>query len=125
MEEDLRALLLGAPAVAALVGLRVNFGRHPQGEPLPALVLTTVSDREGLTLDGPDGLQRARVQIDCWAASYGEAKHLSRAVRERLHGHAGGGFRALILDGARDLGAPEAPGRPFRVSLDFLVTYSA
>ncbi|RHZ90510.1 DUF3168 domain-containing protein [Cereibacter sphaeroides] len=125
MEEDLRALLLDVPAITALVGPRVNFGRHPQGEPLPALVLTTVSDREGLTLDGPDGLQRARVQIDCWADHYGEAKHLSRAVRQRLHGHAGGGFRALILEAERDLGAPEAPGRPFRVSLDFLVTYSA
>ncbi|SNT43578.1 Protein of unknown function [[Luteovulum] sphaeroides subsp. megalophilum] len=125
MEEDLRALLLGAPAITALAGTRINFGRHPQGDPLPALVLTTVSDREGLTLDGPDGLQRARVQIDCYAASYGEAKRLSRAVRDLLHGHAGGGFRALILEAARDLGAPEAPGRPFRVSLDFLVTYSA
>ncbi|MEA5163099.1 DUF3168 domain-containing protein, partial [Cereibacter johrii] len=90
MEEDLRALLLGAPAITELVGPRVNFGRHPQGEPLPALVLSTISDREGLTLSGPDGLQRARVQIDCWAASYGEAKRLSRAVRDLLHGHAGG-----------------------------------
>ncbi|WP_172599796.1 DUF3168 domain-containing protein [Cereibacter sphaeroides] len=71
MEEALRALLLGTPAITALVDRRVNFGAHPQGEPLPALVLTTVSDREGLTLGGPDGLQQARVQIDCYAESYG------------------------------------------------------
>ncbi|RHZ91360.1 DUF3168 domain-containing protein [Cereibacter sphaeroides] len=126
MEEALRALLLDVPAVAALVGPRVNFGRHPQGEPLPALVLTTVSDREGLTLAGPDGLQRARVQIDCYAESYGAAKQLSRAVRAVLHGHSGGGFQGVFLDGARDLREPgDDTGRPFRVSLDFLTIYSA
>ncbi|RHZ91151.1 DUF3168 domain-containing protein [Cereibacter sphaeroides] len=126
MEEALRALLLASGGVTALAAKRVNFGSHPQGDPLPALVLNTISDREGLTVSGPDGVQQARVQIDCYAESYGAAKQLSRAVRAVLHGHSGGGFQGVFLDGARDLREPgDDTGRPYRVSLDFLTIYSA
>ncbi|ABN78420.1 DUF3168 domain-containing protein [Cereibacter sphaeroides] len=126
MEQALRALLLASSGVTALTEKRVNFGSHPQGAGFPYVVLNTISDREGLTVNGPDGLQQARVQIDCFAETYMAAKQLSRAVRAVLHGHSGGGFQGVFLDGARDLREPgDDTGRPYRVSLDFLTIYSA
>ncbi|MGP3699193.1 DUF3168 domain-containing protein [Rhodobacter sp. NSM] len=126
MEEALRALLLASSGVTALAGTRVNFGSHSQGAGFPYVVLNTISDREGLTISGPDGMQQARVQIDCYAKTYMAAKQLSRAVRAVLHGHSGGGFQGVFLDGTRDQREPgDDTARPYRVSLDFLTIYSA
>ena len=122
MEEALRTLLTSSAAITAIApASRINWGVHPQGAPLPALVLNTISDAEGLHMQGPDGLSEGRVQIDAYAHSYGGAKDLSRAVRTVLHGYRGGGFRLVQHVATRDSregGANEAE-RPFRVSMDF------
>ncbi|WP_417723957.1 tail completion protein gp17 [Salipiger sp.] len=76
MEEELRAMLRAETAVAALVGARVYWGERPQGDPLPAVVLTVVDDREGSTLSGGDGLFLGMVQADCYALDLGAAKRL-------------------------------------------------
>lgn len=129
MEEDLRAALLGAPAVAGLVGTRVAWGELPQGAGLPGVVLQLVSQPREHVLDGVVGLVRSRVQVDCWAESYAGAKALGRAVAARLDGFDGavGGtlFQGLFRDGARDGREPGAPGSAgyFRVSFDFLVNH--
>ena len=122
MEEQLRAALLASSGVTALAPApRINWGTHPQGEPLPALVLNVISDAEGLTMQGPDGLSEGRVQIDAYAMTYGEAKTLSRAVRSVLHGYRGGGFRLVQHVATRDSreGGTNEAERPFRVSMDF------
>ena len=129
MEEEIRALLRAAPAVAAHVAGRVNFGAHPQAAPFPALVLNTVGDVEGIDLDGRAGIASARVQVDCYAATYGAAKLLSRAVLATLNGHTGG--PAAVVQGiapagsrdGRETGANEA-AQPFRVSIDFELTFN-
>ncbi|MGB1389498.1 MAG: DUF3168 domain-containing protein [Paracoccaceae bacterium] len=126
MEELIRALLLADGGVAALAGDRVNFGSHPQGEGWPGVVLNTISDAEGYTLRGPDGLSRARVQADCYALTYGEAKRFSRAVRTVLSGHSDSGMQGVFHAGSRDgrEGGTNEAERPYRVSLDFLITYN-
>lgn len=126
MEELIRALLLADAAVASFVGDRVNFGTHPQGSPFPGLVLNTIGDAEGVNIDGPDGISQGRVQVDCYASSYGGAKLLSRAVRRVLSGHAGGAIQGVFHAGSRDSreGGTNEADRPFRVSLDFTVTYT-
>ena len=128
MEEALRALLTSSAAVTAIApAARINWGTHPQGAPLPALVLNVISDAEGLTMQGPDGLSEGRMQADAYAMTYGEAKQLSRAVRAVLHGHSGGGFdlvQHVATRDSREGGSNEAE-RPFRVSLDFTTAWRA
>lgn len=127
MEEALRALLVGATSVTALVGTRINWGAHPQGDPWPGLVLNLVSGADGMTMQGPDHLNMGRVQIDCYADSYGEAKTVSRAVIDALNGYRGAGFRGVFHASTRDSreGGTNEPDRPYRVSLDFMVNWRA
>ena len=126
MEEQLRALLLNDGGVSSHVANRVNFGTHPQGQPFPAVVLTTISDIEGYTLQGPNGVSEARVQVDCYAESYGAAKLLSRAVRSLLSGYQNGAFQGVFLAGSRDSreGGSNDAERPYRTSMDFMVQFT-
>jgi hypothetical protein len=123
MEEAFVALLRGSAAVIAIApATSINFGAHPQGTPLPGIVLNVVSDFESMTMQGPDGLSQGRVQADCYADTYTQAKQLSRAVRAALSGYRGGGFRLVEHVATRDSreGGTNEADRPFRASLDFM-----
>jgi hypothetical protein len=127
MEEDLRAVLLGSSAVTDLAGMRINFGSHPQGAVLPGAVLTVIDGVEGMTYKGPDGLQTARVQIDCYGVTYLAAKTLARAVIALLHGYKDTAFLGVFHLSSRDSreGASNEADRPFRTSLDFMTHWRA
>jgi hypothetical protein len=123
MEEALRAMLGAVPAISARVAARINWGLAPQGQALPCLTLTVVTDGPvDHSLDGP-GLSRARVQVDCWAATYGEAKVLSRAVRTALDAWQGGVITGAFLAGARDLPDDDSVTPNHRVTMDFIINY--
>jgi hypothetical protein len=121
MELQLRALLL---ASLGLPAARISWGEHPQSITSPYVVLTRISDGQGLTLKGPDMLTRSRVQIDIYAPVYSAAKQVSDAVKALLHGYRGAGFRLVSHDGTRDSreGGEDAD-RLHRISMDFLVTW--
>lgn len=121
MEEEFRALLTGNAAVTAIVGGRINFGAHPQGQPLPAIVLNTVSDIEDYHMNGAGGLSTGRVQVDVYAGTYGAAKIAARAAKAALHFYRGGGFFLITHISSRDTreGGSNEADRPFRVGLDF------
>lgn len=126
MEEEFRALLTGSAAVTALVpASRISFGAHPQGAGWPGIVLQTVSAFKEAHMQGPDGLLRGRVQVDCYALTYAEAKRVARAVIETLHARAIGGFRPILWVAARDSreGGTNEADRPFRSSLDFTIAW--
>ena len=126
MEEEFRAILLASTAVTGIVGIRINWGAHPQGSAMPAIVLTTISANNGHTMASPDMLQESRVQVDCDGMTYGATKALSRAVLATLDGYEGGNFQGIFHAGTRDGregGANEAD-RPFRVSMDFMTHWS-
>jgi hypothetical protein len=137
MEEQLRALLLASSGVTALCGTRIDFGANAQGAAFPRVVMFTIGDAEGHNLQGPDGHSVGRVQVDCYALTYGQSKQLSRAVRAVLDGHStnrlqaalsggGGGFQGVFLAGSRDTreGGTNEADRPFRVSLDFITHFN-
>jgi hypothetical protein len=126
MEEDLRAILLASSGVTALVGTRINFGTHPQGQLMPAIVLNTISADNGHTNSGPDSLLTGRVQVDSYGLTYGATKALSRAVLAALDGYRGGSFQGIFHAGSRDSreGGSNEADRPYRVSTDFLTNWS-
>jgi hypothetical protein len=122
MENQLIAILHATTAITSLApASRINWGSHPQGLGLPALVLNVIDDADGVTLKGRDGLFQGRVQVDCYATTYSGAKLLSRAVRDTLQAYRGGGFRLIEHVATRDNreGGSNEAERPYRVSLDF------
>ncbi len=80
MEAALRARLLAAAPVIALVGQRVTWVERPQGAALPAITLQNVTDERAQNFSGFDGLQPGYVQVDVWALTYASAKALKEAV---------------------------------------------
>ena len=108
-------------------GTRVYPGARPQGSALPALVFNRIDGAPLYADDGEVGLAQARVQIDCWAATYTAAKQLARAVKASLSGFVGeaGGvdFPSILIDAERDLreGGSNAAEYLFRTSIDFIV----
>lgn len=125
MEEAFRAILMASASVTVLTGTRINWGAHPQGQPLPAIVLTVVDDGEGHTYLGPDGLSRGRVQVDCYGSTYMDAKAVARAVRTVLDGYRGGSFSGVFHAASRESreGGTDEADRPFRCSLDFMTNW--
>lgn len=125
MEEEFRALLQAAPTVTALAPGGVHWGERPQGSPLPAVVLHVIDGAEGATLQGTDGLDVGRVQVDAWALAQTDAIRLRRAIESLLHGYRGGGFRGIFADGRRGdraTGSNEDE-RPFRAQVDFITNW--
>lgn len=84
MEPALIAKLLASAGVTALVSTRINWTRRPQGEALPAIVLHRIDGAPDVHHGGRSGLVQSRVQVDCWAASYGSAKAIARAVENAV-----------------------------------------
>jgi hypothetical protein len=127
MEEAIIARLLADSGLAAIVGTRVFPGSRPQGSALPAVVMNRISGGPLYADDGEVGLEQARIQIDCWAESYGEAKLLARAVTACLSAFDGTvgatTFEFIELENERDLreGGSDAATYPFRTALDFVV----
>ncbi len=89
IDEGLVAYLAGFPGVAAEVGERIYPAPLPQGVELPAVTYSDVSNTASYSHDGPDCLQRARYQIDHWAATREAATRVERATRAALSGFRG------------------------------------
>lgn len=123
MEEELRAIIAGDPAVLDLVpGDSIVWGRR---NGLPAVALWRVTGRPDYHLKGASGLEESVVQIDCWGASYGQAKMLARAIKAVISGRHGGVFRSIFIDNERDgheaadgASDPDTPSDFYRTSLD-------
>jgi hypothetical protein len=121
MEEEIRALIQGIPGVPA----SINWGAMPRGTPLPGVVLNVISDLGTHHQEGPTDVSEARVQVDVYAATYGEAKLAARAIRKVLDGYKGGTILGAFLQMARDSSEEgETPDeRAYRVMQDFGIIY--
>lgn len=126
METSFRALLTSSAPITALAPAdRLTWGRLGQGKPFPAAVLRTVSNIQGMTQQGPDGLWQGRVQIDCYGLTFADALALAEAIIARLNGYRDDHFRLIVLDARRDHDETSAADRPHRISLDFLTHWRA
>ncbi|NBE05931.1 DUF3168 domain-containing protein [Paragemmobacter ruber] len=120
MEEVLRALLR-----AALPGVAVDWGENDARAAVPRVRLMRVSGGAEYANDGPVGLHRARVQVDCIGATYGAAKGLARQVKAAVGGYRGGMLAGVFVDSERDLsGGTAATGKTLAgVAVDLRVHY--
>lgn len=130
MQEAFRALLLADGGIAAVVDSdprRIAWGMRPRGTALPAVALHLIDGIPDYAMEGPSGLEQARVQADCWGNTYASATLLSRAVKSVLSGLSatqdGIHFQGVFIDSERDLQdeGTDAEDELFRVSIDFQV----
>ena len=128
MEEDLRARLLANTPLAAIVGARIAWIDRPKV--LPAITLQLIGSGREYTYQGPTGFSGARVQVDCWGASYGSAKAVARATFSAIEPpllQGGTRFAQSFLQGDPDFPPEDLPGgvTAYRVNMDFIVWHRA
>jgi hypothetical protein len=122
------------PAVAGLgVGARIYWGVRPQGSPLPALVLVTISSVPDQLLEGEGDVWQSRVQLEGYARTHLEATNIAKAASAALLDEATVGtdpdtmeFEPGERTGPRDLAEPDETGKPVhRVIMDSIIRHSA
>lgn len=128
MEQALSAYLRDSVPVAAIVGVRIEWGLRPQGASLPALGLTIVSRIPIDSDEGDSALSTSRVQADCWASTMTGAKALAGTLKAALSGRH---FQSLDVtfdvwteletDFAAEIDKGGVPIH--RVSVDFLINH--
>jgi hypothetical protein len=110
--------------VTALVSTRINWSRRPQGSALPCIVLTRIDGAPDVHHAGRSGLVQSRVQVDCWASTYGAAKAIARAVEDAVTAQAftqgATRFDVILIADERDNTFDEITPL-FRTSLDLMV----
>jgi hypothetical protein len=126
MEHGIIARLLASGGVTAHVSTRVYPGRRPQASALPAIDVASISGAPVYTDQGSAGLATARIEVNCWGATYTSAKQVARAVTAALSaffGEVGGvRFQFILKDAERDFseGGSNVAEYLFRTSLDFI-----
>lgn len=127
MQQALRARLLADAGVNAIAGNRIDWGWRIQGAALPAVTLLTISDPRPQHLKGFQPLRETRVQLDCWAETYGEARALAEAaIAAAVPEQSGNGiaFNRALVDGMEDRGEQTDTGFVHRTSIDLIVWWS-
>jgi len=125
MEIALRSHLAGRTALANLVGERIQWAVRDAVSPCVAMHL--IDAPPDWHLKGPSGVTIARVQIDCWDATYLGAKAVGDALLEALPavGAVVGNVKFLgaqPIDLERDRFG-EAPNLLFRTRIDVRVSF--
>lgn len=80
MQGALRARLLAAAPVTALVSQRIYWVDRPQGSSLPVIRLQVVSDPRPQHLKGFQTLRETRVQVSVLAETYASARAVTEAA---------------------------------------------
>ena len=108
IETTVRTILTGSESVAARATGGIHFNAAPQNERRARIVLTTVDDLTEFNHEGRAGWGTGRIQVDCLAPTYPEAKLLAQAVRDAIDGaEIGDDVGYLRCESARDI--PTAP----------------
>lgn len=128
----LRGHLLADPAISAKVeGERIYPVRIPQGVNGTSIVYNRISGQGDHHNQGPSGLARSRVQIDCWAKTADAASTLANLVKDRLDGWQGDmeygsssprefvNVPGAFFENERDLWDPES--EMYGVSRDYFI----
>lgn len=127
LEKALAVWLTAQLPVAALLGDRLFPLVLPQACRLPAATYQRIGADIEYDLNGPGGLERPLVQIDCWADSFAEARGIAGAVRDVLHGYYGlmGDLTVQRVVIEREADEFEAETKLYRCSADYRISVSA
>src|SRR5690606_8090769 len=87
LETALRNLLIGTTAITNLVGQRITWGTIPQTVIAPLIVMYVVSRIPGYHMQGSDGLDESRVQIDIRVPDLDRAWQVRDAIKTWLSGY--------------------------------------
>jgi hypothetical protein len=87
----------------------------PSGTVRPAITYQRISTEPVNSIVGSSGLDRVRMQIDCWAGTFQAAVEIAEAVRTLM---AAAGFQGLLDNQSSEF---EEETRLYRVSSDFFV----
>jgi hypothetical protein len=117
IETDILAALEAQSTITALVGESIYPVLLPIDSPLPALTYQIVGSSSGQTLS-THGMQRIRLQIDCWATDYLTAITLRSAVAAAFDGYQDSNFTALLLSKVDDF---EPDALQYRAMLEFYI----
>lgn len=89
IDANIRTFLLAQPAVAALVGDRIEKSKAAQATPFPRIVLTQVGQESQGHLTGRGSHGAGTWQIDCQARTGVEAVEVAEAVFDAMEGYIG------------------------------------
>lgn len=121
----LHALLAEEPTIAALVSDRIDPVRLPINQAMPAITFRIVGGSSEPTLE-TSGLQRVRLEIDCFGKSYLAAAKVRQAVRKFLNGYQGllgDGTYLQNADLIQELDFDEEYAREFRCMAEFYLYF--
>lgn len=124
MQGALRARLLAAAPVTALVGQRIYWLDRPQASALPSITLQTIAGERSQTHDGFQSTQASTIQCDIWASSYGQGRQILEEVIAALAPpQTGNGieFGRMFFEPERDLIEQLATTNVYRTSIDLIV----
>lgn len=135
IEEDLRDLIAEAAPLLYEDEYPADERIYPRVAPptavLPYIVYHVIDDIPGHVMDGSSGRSRMRLQVDCWAGTYAQAKDVAATLRGELDnyiGEAGSTTEvAILLESESDAGEPPDDGSqagPRCVRMDFMVLYT-
>lgn len=96
LEQNIASVLQAQSAIATLVGTRVYPIVLPEDPTLPAATYQIVGSSSNPTLTNA-GMQKIRLQIDCWGDVYGDAVTLRDAVATSLDGYQDTNVQFLLL----------------------------
>lgn len=122
----LYARLAANAQVSAVVGTRLYWVKVPQTAGLPYVRMQVVSDPRPEHLQGYDDRRVSRVQVDCFASTYGAARQLAEKIIAAVAEPTTVGgvqFGRTKAEGPRDHGEDTASGFTHRASLDLLVEH--
>lgn len=95
--ESLFTVVTGNTAVSSLIGTRFYPAVLPKDATLPAAVYKFVGGNNAPTMD-TRGLQRSRLQIDCFGDTYSDAVNVRKAIVETLGGYSSAEFTSQVLN---------------------------
>jgi hypothetical protein len=114
IETELFSVLKNNTQVAAAVSTRIYPLMLPQVSTLPAIVYQRISSTPTTSIDGDSGLDSVRIQVSCWADTYGAAKGLAEKVRTAVNGATT--LKSITLMESDDI---DNETRKYRALIDF------